>query len=163
MQVPGPESSSKLDQLSAKLKDVLGGLGAKIARPCKREDLRISGLDVFRRPKRGGGGGRGGRGVPQQRGEYGTDPLLTQRTEYRLIILSPPNCQRDGEERTRARSVDGKGKHLRKNSWKLRKEEKKNEDFHAEYRGNHDRRRTKRRGQKGNWRKGTRCSFYKKW
>lgn len=44
LEVPGATSDEKADQLAAKLTEVLGE-DAKVSRPCKMADLRVSGLD----------------------------------------------------------------------------------------------------------------------
>ncbi|CAK9820202.1 hypothetical protein ANTQUA_LOCUS10541 [Anthophora quadrimaculata] len=45
MQIPGPEGAAKADTLAKKLEEALQGTGVKITRPCKRAELRVTGLD----------------------------------------------------------------------------------------------------------------------
>ncbi|CAK9815590.1 hypothetical protein ANTPLA_LOCUS8712 [Anthophora plagiata] len=51
LQIPGPEGAAKADALASKLKEALEGTGVKIARPCKRGELRVTGLDDSVTPK----------------------------------------------------------------------------------------------------------------
>jgi len=45
-EVAGEDRSAKADKLAAKLRDVIGGEGVKITRPCKTVKLRLKGLDA---------------------------------------------------------------------------------------------------------------------
>lgn len=45
--VPGDDSSAKADRLADRLADVVKTLGVRVARPSRRMDLRIAGLDFL--------------------------------------------------------------------------------------------------------------------
>lgn len=45
LEVPGPEGASKADRLARRMEEVLEGTDVRVARPMKRGEIRLHGLD----------------------------------------------------------------------------------------------------------------------
>ncbi|XP_017792998.1 PREDICTED: uncharacterized protein LOC108574863 [Habropoda laboriosa] len=51
LEIPGEGEAAKADALAAKMVEMVGGPDIKIARPIKRQEIRLSGLDDSVTPK----------------------------------------------------------------------------------------------------------------